>query len=439
MKPRTKWIVAIALLMTAAGSGTFAFGAGPPVSYTLTDLYRMALDRAETIGIAEADVAIAEATREMALSVLFPSLSAVGNYRAYSDEISKGGSVVQPEWTGSHGITAGQRVTVNGRELTALRIAEQDIEKSRHDLDSVKEAYLFNVSSVFYDVAKARKSVDIAEANVRRLKVHRQAVSLKLKLSEVPKTELFRTEAELAKAEADRIQAENTRQLARTALSRLAGLTGSFDIVENGESVPLLPETEIEPLKELAMNQRAELKSLKLQQEIAEKQIRYNQGAFWPTLGWEGGWMRHEQEPDPANDESLYVGVNVSYEFFDGGLRKARVREARSQKRQVELTRQDTARQIAVEVEQAWLELNTQQSVIQSLESQLRYATENYGAVARLFEHGMANSVDVMDANTLLVTAERQLSEARYNLHLAVLRLDRSTGTFLRNIREEQR
>jgi outer membrane protein TolC len=39
--------------------------------------------------------------------------------------------------------------------------------------------------------------------------------------------------------------------------------------------------------------------------------------------------------------------------------------------------------------------------------------------------------VDVVDANTLLTTAERQLADARLSLALSRLELERATGSFL--------
>ena len=47
-----------------------------------------------------------------------------------------------------------------------------------------------------------------------------------------------------------------------------------------------------------------------------------------------------------------------------------------------------------------------------------------------------ANSVDVVDANTLLVTSETELSEAIYNGQLAGLNVERAKGTFLKTIND---
>lgn len=414
-----------------------AFASAQPADqrYTLEACYRSALEHAEKIGIARDAVALAEYTRKQALSVLMPTVTAFGNYRRYSEDKYVSGILVQPEWEGSYGVKLGQSFTLNGRELTALRIAEQGIEKRRMDLDATTEAYLYTVASAYFDVAKIQQAVDIAQANVVRLSTHKQAVTTRLKLGDVAKTALFRTEAELASAEADLIQARNSLRLARSFLARLIGVAGDFEIVEPGESRTDLDTGRLETLKRMALDHRADLKSLEFDEAIAANQVDYTRGAYWPRLSVEGAWTRIEQDPDPVLDESTYVAAGVTWDLFDGGLRRARVSEARVQQNQARLNLEDSKRTVAIEVEEAWRDWKTQQSVINSFESQLRFATENYAAFTRLFEHGMANSVEVMDANTVLVTAELKLSESRYNLQLAVLGMERSAGVFLDGIR----
>jgi len=39
-----------------------------------------------------------------------------------------------------------------------------------------------------------------------------------------------------------------------------------------------------------------------------------------------------------------------------------------------------------------------------------------------------------MDANTLLVTAERKISDAGYNYQMAVMRMKKATGVLLKEI-----
>lgn len=406
---------------------------------TLNSLYRMALEQAEQIGIAEENLAIAENLRVQAKSVLIPRLSAMGNYTRYTEDKIVFGSVIQPEWQGGYGIRLGQSFTLNGREISALRVAERGIDKSRSDLDNIKERYLYSVAKGFYDVAKSRQAVAIAEANVKRLQTHRNAVDARLKLGDVSVTELYRTEAELSDAQAGLIQAKNNLQLNRALLGRLVGSTSALDISEAPDDASDDAVSDLEALRQIALENRSDLKSLIHQEAMAEHTIDYTKGVFWPRVAIEATWMRILQEPESYLDESAYVGVNLEMDLFDAGLRRAQVSDARRQKHQAELARQDTERQIGVEIEQVWLFWKTQKEAARAYESQLRYATKNYEAVTRLHEHGMANVVEVMDANTLLATAQLQLSDARYNVQLAVLGVERAAGTLLTRIESQLR
>jgi len=62
----------------------------------------------------------------------------------------------------------------------------------------------------------------------------------------------------------------------------------------------------------------------------------------------------------------------------------------------------------------------------------LRFARDNFNSISRQYEFGLANSIDVIDANTLLLTSERQLMNARYNYELSEVRLKKAAGLLLK-------
>jgi len=171
--------------------------------YSLSDLYGIALKTSEKIGISEQDLFIAEKNREKAYAALRPELSAVGEYTKYSEEKLSQGMTLQPSWSGAYGLKLSQSFTLNGREQILLNIAEDNIAKSRYDLRAVKENYLFSIASAYYDVLRSMKAVEIAEANVGRLKKHIEAVSARLKLEDVTKPAWYRAEAELSQSKSN--------------------------------------------------------------------------------------------------------------------------------------------------------------------------------------------------------------------------------------------
>ncbi|MBU4321532.1 MAG: TolC family protein [Thermodesulfovibrionales bacterium] len=431
-----KKIVFFVLFILLLGANCYA------VEYSLEDLYRIALERSERIKISEEDLFIAETGKDKAKSVLLPKLSAFWNYAKYTEEKrSSAGSVIQPEDSAFWGLRLDQSVSLSGRELTAFKISKEGIEKSRYDLHAVKEAYVFSVASAYYDALRAKKAAEIARANVERLTKYRDAAAIRLKVGEVTKTDLLRAEAELSGAQAELVRAENNLKLTKAVLARVVGLNGDFEIKETVYSMQHTEGAEyLQSLKQAAMSERAELKAVGLQKKIAEDQVKYTKGSYWPTLSIAGVYSRRNEDPASAflNKESIYGGINLNFAFFEGGLRKAEVGEAEARQRQAELIYEDLKKTVGIEVENAYLDFQTQKGVLKSLKDQLTFASDNYNSVSRQYEFGLANSIDVIDANTLFLTAERQVADAGYSYQLSILRLQRTTGVFLKTTVSQQ-
>jgi outer membrane protein len=403
--------------------------------YALQDLYRLALERAEKIRFSEGNLAIAETGKDKATAALMPKLTAFNDYRKYSEEKYTALKVmIQPDSTRQWGVRLDQQFSLSFREFTAFSMAKNNIEKNKLDLATIKENYLLLVAQVYYDVLKAQKNLEIAASNLERLTKYRDAAEKRLRVGEVTKTVLLRAESELSGAKADQVNAENGLALAKSVLVRAIGITKEFSLKETPlqeEPVAVLLE-----LQDKAYNERTDLQSLAIQKKMAEQQVTYTSGAFWPNLAISGVYQRAEQDPTSPtlNKESLYGGLSLNFPFFEGGLRKAEWQEAKIREKQVQLQYDDLKKSIGLEVEAVYLELLTQKESLVFFKDQLDFARENYKAIVRQFEVGLANSIDVLDANTLLVSSERKSSEAAYMVQLSELTMKQITGTFLKEV-----
>ncbi|MDP1990315.1 MAG: TolC family protein [Syntrophales bacterium] len=427
----SKWMpgVAAVLLLAVAPASLLA------AEYSLGDLCRIALTQSEKLKVAEENLTISEIGKDKALSYLLPRLTAAAGYTQYTEQKISGTSVIQPESGASWSVRLDETVSLSGRELTALGISRQFVTKSRHDLTAIREDYLLRfVAAAYYNVLMARKSLDIADANLDRLTKYRNAAEQRLKIGEVTRTVLLRAEGELSGAKSDQLQARNGLELAMAVLASNCGIKAPFTLSEGlaGEGeTPVLTTFQGQ-----AFTVRADLKSLEVQKQIAVDQTRYTEGAFWPSLSVSAVYAGADQYPPPGslNRESLYAGAALIFPFFEGGLRKAEVQEAKARERQASLYYEDLKKAIEIEVQTAYLELVTQKGTLQFLNDQMVFARDNYRAVARQFEFGLSSSLDVLDANTLLVSAERKVASAIYNYQLALLRMEKATGTLLATV-----
>lgn len=405
--------------------------------YTLDDLFRLALVRSERLKVAEENLSLAELGKDKALSYLLPRMTATTGLTQYSEsKRNAANTVIQPESASSWGLRVDESFSLSGRELTALEIARQSVDKSRLDLTAAREDYLLrNVAASYYGVLMARRNLEIADANLARLTTYRNAAEVRLKVGEVTKTVLLRTESELSGAKSDQLQAKNGLELAFSVLANNCGLKDPFTLKEVPGDPGEGPLTPLAVFQDQALGSRSDLKGLEVQRQVAARQTAYAEGAFWPSVALTAAYGGADQYPASANlnRESIYAGVALNFPFFEGGLRKAELAESKTRERQATLLYEDLKNAIDIEVRTAYLDLITQQGTLRFLEDQLVFARDNERAVARQFQEGLASSLDLLDANTQLVSAERKRVSALYNYQLALLKMKKATGTLLKN------
>jgi outer membrane protein len=403
------------------------------IEYTLSEIYQKALKSSEKIEMARENVYVAQMGKYKAWSLLIPRLTAYGSYNWFSEEKYSvaTGILLQPKESDTWGVRADQAFSLSARELDALKFAYQSVTKSEYDLDTAKADFVLAVAASFYDVLKAQKSLEIANANLERLTQYHRFVETRVKVGELTKTALLRTQGELSGAKADSLRAANAVQLARAALVRLTGVEQDFKLKE--EKISSSETCEINSLLQSVKDFRPDLKSYDVQIKMAERQVTYARGAFWPSVGLFAIYNKGDQYPMSStfNDESVFGGVSLTFPFFEGGLRMAEYKEAKAKERQARLVYEDLKKNVDIELRASCLDLETLKGSLIFLEDQQIFAKDNYHAVMKQFENGLATSLDVMDANTLLLTSEKNLAEALYNYQLAYLKVKKSGGTLL--------
>lgn len=416
--------------------------------YTLKDLMKIALEKAETINITREEELISKYDKTKAISTLIPDISLYGSHRRYTDEKRSGrrinipgtdsyvniDTIVQPESSSNWGARLDQTYSLGGREFIGISIANENIRRSKYEVERVSEDYLMEVANAYFSVLMAKRNVEIAKANRDRLETHRDDAEKRYLVGEDTKTVLLRAAAELSGSESDLVRVKNNLRFAKIYLARLVGIGLKYDINEVDLEEPDI--TDVDKLLAEAYDNRPEIKQSELDKIIFDKQIKYARSAFFPDVGIEGVYSKTDLDPESAEDgsvadESIYFGLSMTFPVFEGGFRRADVAQAKAQRRQAALSYFDTKKSINVEVKDAYLDCLTERRNLESYKDQLVYAKDNYRLVSRQFNVGLASSVDYIDANTLLLTSERQVSDAFYNYQLAIVRLKKAIGRLM--------
>ena len=400
-------------------------------SYTLKQLCRIANENAETIQIAREQTYIAEQEKERALSVLIPSATLYGSYLNYKND-----DYYTPD-VNTFGGKLTQSFTLNGRELIAYDVSKKGIEKANFSEQAIRSDYIFQVAQAYIQAVNLKRLVAVADAEVERLNTYRDSVNEKLTVGSVTKTALFRAQAELSKAKTNQIVAVNNVHNAKAGIVRLSGIEDKFSIasvdIKNIENFSVT----LEEIKSHALENRYEIKEASKDVDIAGRTIAYEKGEYWPRIELEGGYREKDSTyagtgtQGGYDTEEAYIQAQLVFTLYDGGLRRAQVKQAQARQRQATQSLADEKKAVILEANQSFLEFNTAKSTLTNLADEVKFAEENYNAVQMQFKYGMVDSIDIMDANTLLVDAQRRISNARSSFYLSILKIIYTQGNIM--------
>jgi len=427
--------ICICLLIQTLFFSFATLPAGAQTIYSLKDLCRLANENAEAIKIADEDLYIAKQDKVRARSVLIPRATLYGTYLNYKNDQSS-----FPD-TNTLGGKLSQSFTLNGRELIAYDVSKRGIEKASFSKEAVRSDYIFQVAQAYVQAISSKRLVEVADSDVNRLAAHRDSVKEKLSVGNVTKTALYRAEAELSRAKTDQIVATNNVESVMAGIARLVGIEDGFKVSEDDIETIEAFSTTPKQIAIKALDRRYEIKEAKKAVEIARKTVSYEKGDYWPSVSVEGGYndydIRYDSSAGPRaklDTGSAYVQAQLQFTLFDGGLTRAQVRQALAKERKAAAALSDQAKKIRLESKDAYLDFITAKNTWINLQDELKSAKENYTAVQMQFRYGMANSIDIMDANTLLVEAERRVSNAEYAYYLAILKIIYTQGDILEQL-----
>lgn len=417
---------AAAVLVIFALSGA---AHGAPKTVTLEQAYLAALESHEGVKLAIEGIGLAETTLDKSTSRMLPILTAEGGFTRFSEQKhTSTGALIQPDDSTRLDVKVTQPLYTGGREWAFRRQAKLNIERSREELDGRREEVMRLTARSYLGVLKAEKDVDIKKAALARASERLKVASARLKVGDVTRSAVLRAEAEAAGAEAGLIKSESALIDANDLLKRIVGITDEIRVVEPELRPDGFP---VDATLKTAFERRKDYRQRVLEEKAAGEGITYAKGNFKPQLRLEGLYSWKEQNPQTAffQQDSMSASVVLTYPIFEGGLRVAELSEARSRFREAELKRLSLKRDIEYEVRSAFNSKNATEALINSYQKQLAFAEEDYNMVFEQFKHGVATTVDVIDADAILISAQRSLMNARYDLYLALIEINYKAGT----------
>jgi len=281
-----------------------------------------------------------------------------------------------------------------------------------------------DVKVAFYDLLLALRDFELAKNNLGTVEDVRRIVGVRVRLGEAPQFELIKAEVEVLKANQAVTRSENTVRVNRVILSTLTGgaLGPTFDVT--GEFLVYPVGLALDRLTARAMEEHPSIQRLARSIEQADRTVEFERQARVPNVNFNTSYTRE------YGREGFDVGVSVPTPIWyqrqgeiAGSLGVKRKEEAELLRMRNELLRQ---------INQYYQEAQTTAKLIEVLEKGLLRQAEEALRIAKFsFQQGAASLLDVLDAQRVQRQILFDYAQARYELSVAMARLERAVGGLL--------
>jgi outer membrane protein TolC len=226
------------------------------------------------------------------------------------------------------------------------------------------------------------------------------------------------------------IHARKQASLARAAFRNLVQLEpAEFELA--GELVCEPAARSLAEWQALGLEQRPELVELRNYLGMWAADIRAEQGGGRPQVRAFAGYRGENPESGSSRDEWEWgwnAGVTVEWDLFDGALRRNRVAEKRLELAKARETLADAERQILLEIESHYLDLQQAAETVAAGAETVALAEKGLEIARARYENGLATYLDFTDANLALRNARLTRLLALHEHMNALARLTQASG-----------
>ncbi len=443
MKALSKWVVLIVLvigfplgLVMGLGSPETAPAAEPApelpeLRLSLRDAVEAALDNNPNVRLFKERVLEAGGVARTRLGALLPNLSGQVNQRSQTFNLGAfgipGGGVVGP----FNPFDARATLVQNLFSLSLIqrwRAARTGIEVATLDAEATKRDTMATVGLLYMEALRAEAAVKASEANIElnrqllKLAQDRKAAGLATGL------DVTRAQVQLENEKQRLLVAQNQSDRTKLNLIRSIGIDFEIDLILTDELrlVELETQTPTEALQ-VARENRVELEAQARRQKLASLTLSSVTHERIPSLSASGdyGFIGLGIENTLP---TRTLGVTLSVPLYDGGQREGRISESRSQVRQEQIRMKDVSDQVTLEVRDALLTIASAKQQVLVSQDGLRLALRELELARERFAVGVANNVEVTNAQTSVARARDNVIEALFNFNAARINLARAQG-----------
>ncbi|MGC2625909.1 MAG: TolC family protein [Candidatus Udaeobacter sp.] len=331
----------------------------------------------------------------------------------------------------------GTQLIFNGTTFNQIRGTFFQRDSAYFAFRNVLDQLIAVVKTQFYQIIVNRDLVSVNEENVRLLEAQLKDQQNRFEAGTVPRFNVLQADVQLHNQIPQLIAAQNNLRISKLQLAKTLGLDfqrrrGDAPPLEVIGDMPYIPRPiELADAIEMGKQRRPFLKQARANVLNQLQQVRATAGQWLPNITTTGGgeWV---SSPINSSWHDITKGwtalVQGSVPIWDSGAIAGQVIQQRALLSETKITYDDDVRQVELEIQQAYSNLQQNRELIQSQEKNVELADEALRLAKARLDAGAGVQLDVLNATVQLLTAQSTRLQALFGYNSSLAEFDRATG-----------
>ena len=302
-------------------------------------------------------------------------------------------------------------------------LAESKLLKKEQDI-------IYKAIETFTGLVFAREKVSINRRNLNLLERQVETDSLRLERGQITISDLAQSESSLAGARAQYIQAQNDVVTNKLNYENIIGNIDEInDLNKSLETIAKIPQS-LESAINLSKSNNPDIQIAKYELDQTEKDLQIAKSDLAPsaTLSLERSYSEDLSSTYDEREKDV-LKATVSWPFYSGGSNRAKVNKNQSLKNRKKLLLDNVIKSNQSNVASAWSNLQSSESLLTSVRSQVKAAEIANEGITAEYESGLGRTtLDVIQSNSFLLNAQISLANSERNYLLSQFNLLKSIG-----------
>ena len=331
----------------------------------------------------------------------------------------------------------GSQLIFNGTSFPQIRGTFFQRDSAYFGFRNILDQLIATIKTQFYQIVVNRELVSVNEESVHLLEAQLKDQQNRFEAGTVPRFNVLQAEVALYNQLPLLITAQNNLRISKITLAKNLGLDfqpgrGENPPLEVLGQMPYVPRTiSLATAIEMGKERRPFLKQARANVLNQKQQVRAAAGQWLPAITATGGgeWVSSPTNSSFGDISKGWLAeVQGSMPIWDSGAIAGQVIQQRALLFEAKNTYDDDVRQVELEIQQAYSNLQQNRELIQSQEKNVEQAEEALRLAKARLDAGAGTQLDVLNAQVQLLTAQSTRLQALFGYNSSLAEFDRATG-----------